>query len=90
MRIKDNETYGQWSERVRIYELGEALKQLGEGGNPNEILENMSKRITNKIMHPIVMAIRGEKTEFDADASRKNYEENYLKTNGRKSDHVSE
>jgi len=90
MQIKEGESYEEWADRVHKFEYGFALQRIAKGDDTNEILEQMSKRIMNKMLYPVVSAIRNTKTEFDAEASRKSYEENYLKKNGRKSDHVLE
>ena len=53
MKIKDGETFEQWSERVRQFEFGYAMQALANGTDADTILEQMSIRITNKMKHYI-------------------------------------
>ncbi len=47
-----------WAERVRKYELGYALQQLAKGQDLNVVMEAMASRIQQKILHPIITAIK--------------------------------
>jgi len=58
MKIKDGETFEQWSERVRQFELGYAMQALANGTPADTVLEQMSIRITNKMKHYILTCIR--------------------------------
>lgn len=90
MRIKPNESFEEWAERVQMFELGRAKKELARGVSIEEVLDQMGKRINQKLMHPIFTAIREHKEPFDIDASRKAYEESYLKKNSPKPDHLTD
>ncbi len=48
----------EWAERVRKFEYGYALQQLAKGQDLNVVMEAMSSRIQQKILHPIIMAIK--------------------------------
>jgi len=39
------------AEKIREQELGKALKALERGGEPGQVLENLAKSITNKLIH---------------------------------------
>jgi glutamyl-tRNA reductase len=58
MRKNPDESMEEWAERVRKYELGFALQQLAKGQDVNLILEAMAARIQQKILHPIILAIK--------------------------------
>lgn len=90
MRQHPNETYEQWVERVRAFELAEALKEIRKGADVNLVMEAMSARIMKKLMHPLLVAVReNARTEFDPVASRLAYFEK-MKTHKPAADHVEE
>jgi glutamyl-tRNA reductase len=45
------------AERARRHELEHALKQLQRGDDPAQVLEAMSKGLTNKLLHPPTQAL---------------------------------
>ncbi len=91
MRLKPNETYESWAKRVQEFELAQAKKELAKGTDINLVMEAMSARIQQKLLHPILVAIRENSSkDFDVEKSRKAYEEAYLKNNGPKPDHLTE
>jgi glutamyl-tRNA reductase len=90
MRIKPGESFESWAARVQQYEYGYALQSIAEGHNIDEVFESMAKRIQQKLMHPVIVALKNKPVEFDSEASKKAYKEAYLNKNGPKSDHVSE
>jgi glutamyl-tRNA reductase len=45
------------AESVRQQELENALKALARGSDPAQVLEALSKSITNKLMHPPTQAL---------------------------------
>jgi glutamyl-tRNA reductase len=76
MRQRPDEQYADWVERVRTFELAEALKEIRNGADINLVMEAMSARIMKKLLHPLLIAIReSNKKEFDIDANRKTYSE---------------
>ena len=89
MRRLENESYDAWVERVHLFEHGHALQRIAKGDNHETIVEEMSIRMMNKLMHPLYKVIRDTpKSNFDLEESKRNYYEHYLKTNKAKSDHV--
>lgn len=90
MKPNPNETYESWVERVRMYEHGVALQEIAQGKDPNEVLEKMSRRIMDKLLHPVFKAIKDSVVLTDTEASRKAYEENYMKKYGPKADHIDD
>ena len=90
MRIKPGESIESWANRVQQYEYGYALQRIAEGHNIDIVFESMAMRIQQKLMHPVLVALKANPVEFDAEVSKKAYKEAYLNKNGPKSDHVSE
>jgi glutamyl-tRNA reductase len=91
MRIEPDETYESWAKRVQMYEYGVALQQVAQGKDFDEVLEQMAARINQKMLHPIIKALQDTAVDqSQLDASKKSYEENYIKRYGPKADHVSD
>jgi glutamyl-tRNA reductase len=85
-----NETYEEWTDRVRLFELDHAHKELAKGVPIDEVLEWMGKRINQKLLHPVLAAIRSQPQEFDLEANKKAYKEAYLDKNSPKPDHLTD
>jgi glutamyl-tRNA reductase len=89
MKKIDDEPYEKWVDKVRLYEYGIALQQIAKGDNPEGVLDSMSKRIQNKLLHPIIDEIRkANVSTYDSVTSKKHYKENYLNKTKRAPDHV--
>jgi len=89
LRIEDNENYEQWLERVCVYEHALALKRIEKGEDLNLVLEEMSKNIIKKSLHPILKAIHNIPNNYDAEASRRSYEEK-MGNRPRVADHIDD
>jgi len=91
MRIKSGESKEDWAKRVQQYEYGRALQRIAQGDLVEQVLDDMSKRITQKLLHSFIQDIKdGNRTEFDVEASRQRYKEVYLDKNSPKADQVSD
>lgn len=89
-RINPDESFEDWVARVREFELAAALKDLAHHENAQDILEQMSRKIINKIMHPIKLAwLENEVHEYNRDGSRFDYDEYYIKRFAPKADHIT-
>jgi glutamyl-tRNA reductase len=88
MRPNPNESYESWSERVTMYEKGRALQRLANGDPVETVLEDMGRRIMEKMLDPIFRAIKDSaKTDYDPKASLAHYKE-VMKHHGPAADHV--
>jgi glutamyl-tRNA reductase len=69
-----DETYEQMAERVRIAEYEYAKKQIAKGHDINTVMEAMSARLMQKLLHPILIEIRdsANKTQL-TDLSHNDY-----------------
>lgn len=89
MRIKDGESYDSWCARVQMFEHGWAMQRIAEGDDIEQVMEQMSKRIIQKIMHPIYSDIRQSAgNEYDPEQAKAAYAEKYLKNRALVADHV--
>jgi glutamyl-tRNA reductase len=70
-------------------ELDRALRRVKNGLDPNIAAEEMANRITKKILHPIIKSLK-ETPDFDVSASRREYEEYYIKKNRLTADHMND
>lgn len=87
MRINEGESYDSWCARVQMFEHGWALQQIAEGKSVDATLEEMSRRITEKLLHPIFVSLRS-KVPYDAEAGKLAYKEKYLDKSSPKADQV--
>ena len=90
MKYTIEETFESWSNRVVMYEKGRALQQIAEGRPIEEVLEEMSQRITDKLLHPILKVISDSVPTMSAEQlseSRQCYE-TIMQNVGRAADHV--
>ena len=62
-----------WAEEARLRVLALALKDIKAGKDVNMVLESMSKSLTAKLMHPLLVKLKSPKPEFDVDTHRTNY-----------------
>ena len=85
-----NETYEQWVKRVEQYESGRALMELASGADPEQVMTETSRRMVNKLEHPILEAINTIPSGYDSKASQQHYKTNYQDRFGPKSDHVQD
>jgi glutamyl-tRNA reductase len=89
MRKLETESYEDWLERIDLFERGVALQRLAKGEDADFVLEEFSKRITNKMKHALFDVIKHSiTTDFDIEKSRKDYENNFLNKRGLVADHI--
>ena len=88
MKPNPNESYESWADRVRMFEHGNALQDIAQGKDVEQVMERMSRRIMDKLMHPLYTTIRESIKTSDLEESKKSYEEKYLKYNAPKADQV--
>ena len=89
MRINPGETYEGWAKRVQLFEYGYALQQIAKGQDANVVMEAMSARIVQKMMHPIVKSLQEGTlmTSEEFEKHKTQYNEAYAKR-GPVADHV--
>lgn len=87
MKYNPEENFEEWTNKVQAAELDNARRLLAKGQPIEEVLEILSKRMMQKLLHPILLSIKDVKTNYDAEAERARYNEIY-KNMGRVADHV--
>ncbi len=76
MRYESGESMESWAERVRKYEFGFALQQIAKGENAEIVMEAMSARIVQKLLHPLVSEISKSSrydSNYDPEESKRQY-----------------
>ena len=86
MKPRDNESYESWAERVRMFEHGRALQLIAKGEDVNIVMEDMARRIVDKMLHPIYRELQRVE-DVDLAESRRTYMETMAKV-GPAADHV--
>lgn len=89
MRIKPGESITDWAKRVQQYEYGYALQQVAKGQDVNLVMEAMSARIVQKMMHPMVKSLQSgaEISTEEFETHKTQYNEAYARR-GPVADHV--
>jgi len=88
MKINPGETLESWASRVEMFEKGRAMQRIAKGDDPIEVVEDMSRRIIDKMLYPILKSFEQPKMSNAAvNESRKKYEE-IMKNVARAPDHV--
>lgn len=86
MRPRDNESYESWAERVRMFEHGRALQKIAQGEDVNSVMDDMARRIIDKMLHPIYRELHVV-DPIDLEKSRQTYQEQMSRV-GPAADHV--
>jgi len=81
LRPLPDEPYESWCERVRMFEHGHAMMEIARGKDPEQVLEEMARRIMDKLLHPLYKIISENNLTFDTEESKKTYKEKYLDKN---------
>lgn len=56
--INSGESLSEWSDRVCKHELANAVHDIANGADIDNILEEFSKKVMSKLLHPIIIAIK--------------------------------
>jgi glutamyl-tRNA reductase len=86
MKPKQEESYQSWAERVRMFEQGRALQRIAQGDDVNQVMEDMARRIVDKMLHPIYRELHIV-DPIDLEESRRTYYETMAEV-GPAADHV--
>jgi glutamyl-tRNA reductase len=75
IRYSPEYTIEQWAEMVYEHELAQARADIAAGAEADSVLEQMSKRIRDKMIVPHINRVKKESEfKFDAEANRRSYE----------------
>jgi glutamyl-tRNA reductase len=71
-----------------MFEKGRAMQRIARGDDIEKVMEDMSRRITDKIIHPVLKAItNSDNFKFDVEQSRNTYNE-IMKNVAKAADHI--
>ena len=84
-----DETYESWANRAQVFERDVAAKRIAKGDEVYVVLDEMSKRLMQKLLNPIYAALINSDTTYDNQASIAEYKRIYLDKNKPKADQVS-
>ena len=68
-----------WAETARLKVLAAAFKDIKAGKDVNIVLEQMSKSLTAKLMHPLLVKLKSPQPEFDLESHRTKYNQELTK-----------
>jgi hypothetical protein len=60
MKPNLDESYESWCQRVKMYEHGLALQRLAKGEAIEIIMQDMARRIEEKLLHPLLKKEQNE------------------------------
>jgi glutamyl-tRNA reductase len=90
MKHEPNESFEKWAERVRMFEQGLAMQRIAKGEPTDRVLEDMARRIVEKLLHPVIKSLMpAPASAEEVEKGKQKYNE-IMKNVGLKSDHVSD
>lgn len=88
MKPLPNESYEDWANRATMFEKGRALQRIAQGELPETVIEEMSRRLTDKLLHPVFKAIRESSiSDYDTNESKDRYNQ-AMKYHAPVADHI--
>jgi glutamyl-tRNA reductase len=90
VKINEGENYESWAERVRMFEHGHAMTQIAQGKDMDRVMEEMARRIMDKLMHPIYKKMAQSEFTYDAEKAKQSYKEQFIDRVPRASDHIDD
>ena len=88
IKHEKDETYESWADRARVFEHDFAVKRIAKGDDVYVVLDEMSKRLIQKLLNPIYAALKETTAIYDNQASKAEYKRIYLDKNKPNADHV--
>ena len=89
MKPNTDESYESWASRVRMFEHGAALQKIAQGEDIDTVMERMSRKIMEKLLHPVYKSIAASANyNYDQEKSKQEYQERYINQVPRAADHV--
>ena len=58
MKYEPGESLDNWARRVKLYEQGHAMQRIAKGEDVEQVMADMSHRIVEKLLYPIISAIK--------------------------------
>lgn len=88
MKPLPDESYESWCKRVEMFEHGNAMMQIAQGRDVETVMEQMSRRMMDKLLHPLFRAIKeSSNVVYNSEESKQSYLDK-MKKRGEVADHV--
>lgn len=87
IKVNPGDNYELWVEKMCSDERARALKKISNGYDVNTVIEEFSNRVTKKMLHPILIAIRSSHNNYDIDQGKEAYYST-MKIRGPVADHI--
>jgi hypothetical protein len=88
MKPLPDESYESWCKRVEMFEHGNAMMQIAQGRDVETVMEQMSRRMMDKLLHPLFRAIKeSANVVYNSEESKQSYLDK-MKKRGEVADHV--
>ena len=75
LRYLPDESYDSWLTRIQSHELKLARQKLANGEPVDQVIDDLSKNLAKKFLHPIFSALRQQHGNFDTAPGREQYHE---------------
>lgn len=76
MKPLPNESYEAWASRASMFEKGRALQRIASGESTDLVMEDMSRRLMEKLLHPVFKALRENlPNDYDPVKNKERYEQ---------------
>lgn len=82
------EDYNRWVERVQAYECLQAQQRMAKGESPEQVMEEMTRRIAQKCLHPCFLALNENAANLHNEPDPAEANRRYLDKFGPVADHV--
>jgi len=74
MQVDSEEDFQSWKDKITQQEINLAIKSLINGSSPEQVLEQFSTRLMNKLLHPYFKEIKEQQNKsFDLEESKQEY-----------------
>lgn len=74
MKPLPDESFESWCKRVEMFEHGNAMMQIAQGKDIEIVMEEMSRRMMDKFLHPIFRAIKeSSNVVYNSEESKQSY-----------------
>ena len=91
VELLPGENFESYARRVRTYEQGRALMHLAQGQEPETVMTETSRRIINKLQHPVIRCIHQAAADsVEPYSTLEDYRRNYINRVGVRADHIQD
>lgn len=89
LKFKNVEVFDEWAIMAAEFEKQKALEKIKRGIDIEQVLEEFSKNMTAKLLHPVIKAIQSAAImPYNNDQDIQRYKELYLDKSSKVADHI--